>query len=410
MRPVLERVLVAPDKFKGSLGAAAVSEAIARAVARTWPTADIVLRPIADGGEGTVELALRHGYDPVTVEVAGPLGSTAIVTLAIRGEDAVVEVASAAGPALLGEAPTPETATRASTVGVGQLILAALDHGARRILVGAGGSCSTDGGAGAVVALGGRILDAGRAPVAPGGGGLAAAAVLDLSGLDPRALAAEIVIACDVEGVLLGRSGAAAVFGPQKGADPAAVRSLDRALGTWADLVRSCTGRDDRDEPGAGAAGGLAFGLTSVLGATMTPGADALLRLSHFDDALTGCDLVIVGEGSLDSQSLMGKGPIAIARRARARGIPVIAVVGRSLVSESDVREIGLAAVVAVAEHVGVVRSMADTADAIYEVVVRELPRLVGSLAEVLAPSADEPVSADVEATELPTPSKEFPR
>lgn len=387
--PELQRVLIAPDKFKGTLDAVAVSAAIARGVSRTWPAADIVLRPIADGGEGTVGLALRQGYEPLTVEVSGPLGGKTSATIAVSGQDAVIEMASAAGLALVEGEPTPRTAARASTRGVGELILAALDRGARRILLGAGGSGSTDGGAGAVVALGGRILDSSGLPVPPGGMGLAEAESLDVTGIDPRALSAEIVVACDVEAVLLGDEGAAALFGPQKGADPCTVRSLGRALERWADVVRSCTGRDDRDDPGAGAAGGLAFGLTSVLGASMKSGAEVLLELGGFDEALIGCDLVIVGEGSLDYQSLLGKGPVAIARRASAHGVPVIAVVGRSLISADEARDAGLAGVVSVAEHVGPFRSLTDTADAIAEVVARELTTLLGSLGQPPAPRPD---------------------
>ena len=255
-------------------------------------------------------MALRHGFRPVTVEVRGPLSDPVAATFAVLEDTAVIEMASAAGLALLGSGgPSPATATRATTYGVGQLILAALDLGVSKIVVGVGGSASTDGGSGALIALGAAVRDRWGAEVPQGGAGLAGARHLDLSGLDPRARhQAEILIACDVESPLTGPQGAAKMFSPQKGADPATVVELENALTNWAQCVRSEIGTDLSLRPGAGAAGGIAFGLAAVLGAQIAPGIDLLLDISRFDQAVTECDLVIVGEGSLDAQSLMGKG------------------------------------------------------------------------------------------------------
>jgi glycerate kinase len=230
------------------------------------------------------------------------------------------------------------------------MITAALDYGATRIVLGVGGSATTDGGAGALTALGAELVDASGEPVSPGGGGLVSGSRLDLSGLDPRLAHADLVVACDVDNPLTGTTGAAAVYGPQKGAPPARVAELDLALGHWAELVAHATGQDLRDMPGAGAAGGLAFGLSAVLGAQMTPGIALLLDVTGFDEVVRGADLVVVGEGSLDHQSLHGKGPVGVAQAAARHGVPVVAVVGRSTVSAEQARAVGIDAVYALTD------------------------------------------------------------
>jgi glycerate kinase len=344
------RVVVAPDKFKGSLSAAAVAAAVGRGVRSVVPGAVVVEHPTADGGEGTVDMVLAHGYDAVTVTVSGPLGTPVDAVFAIQTPLAVIEMASAAGLPLLASGPDEDTATRASTYGVGQMITAALDCGATRIVLGVGGSATTDGGAGALTALGAELVDASGEPVSPGGGGLVSGSRLDLSGLDPRLVHADLVVACDVDNPLTGTTGAAAVYGPQKGATPARVAELDLALGHWAELVADATGQDLRDMPGAGAAGGLAFGLSAVLGARMTPGIALLLDVTGFDEVVRGADLVVVGEGSLDHQSLHGKGPVGVAQAAARHGVPVVAVVGRSTVSAEQARAVGIDAVYALTD------------------------------------------------------------
>ena len=373
-------ILIAPDKFKGCLSAVEVASAIARGLHRACPDARLLEHPIADGGEGTVQMVLRQGFRPVVVQVSGPVGGRVSATIAIRDDTAVIEMASAAGLALLGEVgPSPESALRATTYGVGELISAALDHGARRIVVGMGGSATTDGGAGAVQALGALVIDSTGRAVGLGGIELTRAHGLDLCGLDRRVtMQAEIAVACDVEVHLTGASGAAETFSPQKGADPDTVALLERAMGVWAGVVHEATGRDLRDRPGAGAAGGLAFGLASVLGAMIVPGIDVLLDISGFSQAVAGCDLVIVGEGSLDAQSLLGKGPVGVARRAADLGVPSVAVVGRSLVTEDEARRAGLDAVIALTDHMDKKRSKSQTAAAVEEVVANALPSVVG--------------------------------
>ena len=330
------RVVVAPDKFKGSLTAAEAAQALADGFRAAAPYAEVVCHPVADGGEGTVALALAHGFDPVTVRVRGPLGEEVEATYAVRGVAAVVELAAAAGLALLPDGPGAGTARRASTFGVGQLLRHALDRGARRVILGVGGSATTDGGAGMVEALGGRVLDPDGRDVGPGGVALLGAASLDVDRLDRRLREVELLVACDVDNPLTGPAGAAAVYGPQKGADPALVELLDRALGHWADLVAAAVGRELREVPGAGAAGGAAFAGLAVLGGRLAPGIEVFAALGGLADAVAEADLVVVGEGSLDEQSLRGKGPVGIAALARKHGVPVVAAVGRSTLDEAQ--------------------------------------------------------------------------
>ena len=235
---------------------------------------------------------------------------TVTATYALRDGTAVIEMASAAGLGVLGTGgPSPATARHASTVGVGALIKDALDRGADRIVLGVGGSATTDGGAGLLVGLGARLLDVHGEQLYPSGHSLGAVHTLDIGGLHPRLRDVELIVACDVDNPLTGPYGAAAVYGPQKGADPSTVAALDRALGRWADIVACRLVHDLRDQPGVGAAGGAAFGMAAVLGARLTSGIELLLDLGGFSDVITGASLVLVGEGSLDAQSLRGKGP-----------------------------------------------------------------------------------------------------
>ncbi|WP_209305305.1 glycerate kinase [Blastococcus sp. CT_GayMR20] len=336
-------VVVAPDTFKGSLTAAEAAAALARGLRRRLPGVRVVEHPIADGGEGSVEMVLRHGFRPVSCEVHGPTGEPVAATYALLGDTALVEMAEAAGLGLLPEGgPDDRTARTASTYGVGELVRDALDKGARRIVLAVGGSATTDGGAGMAAALGARTWTA-SGPVRPvGGAHLIDVERLDVDGLDARLPDAAVVVACDVDNPLTGPSGAAAVYGPQKGATAETVALLDRALNHWADLVTASTGRDLRGLPGAGAAGGLGFGAASLLGAEVRSGIDTLLELSGFARTVAGADLVIVGEGSLDEQSLHGKGPIGVATAAARAGARVVAVAGRSTVPLDRLRAVGI--------------------------------------------------------------------
>lgn len=345
---VAPRVLVAPDKFKGSLGAAGVAAAVARGIGRVAPGAVVRCLPVADGGDGTLAAAVGAGFDRVPVEVAGPTGRPHSSAFARSGATAVVEMADACGLALL--PPDDLAPLTASSRGLGDAVAAALTAGCREIVIGIGGSASTDGGSGMLAALGVRALGADGAPVADGGAALADVAALDLSGLHPALAEARVVVACDVDNPLLGPRGAAAVYGPQKGAGPADVARLDAALARWADVVGTTTGRDLRGAAGAGAAGGVGFAALAVLGAALRPGIDLVLELVGFDAAVVGCDLVVTGEGALDEQSLNGKAPIGVATRARAAGAEVVAVCGQRALDDIALHDAGIAAAYALTD------------------------------------------------------------
>jgi glycerate kinase len=334
------RVVVAPDKFKGSLRADEVARTVGHVLAR-GAAVEVTQHPVADGGEGTVDVALAAGFEAVTVTVTGPLGTPVDATFAWREGVAVLEMASAAGLALLPGPPDRRTARQATTYGVGELVLAAVAHGATQVVVGAGGSATTDGGAGAVEALGVDVSALGRTPVRAD----AARQVLD-----ERLRGVDLVVACDVDNPLLGPEGAAAVYAPQKGADPELVEELERELVAWADAVCDHSGADRRDESGVGAAGGLAFGLVALAGARIASGVALLLELTGFAAISASADLIVVGEGSLDSQSLRGKGPVGIARAAADSGIPVVAVTGRNLLTPAQAQGAGLSAVYALSD------------------------------------------------------------
>jgi len=337
------KIVVAPDKFKGSLPATQVAAAIAAGLHAGRPGAEVVTIPVADGGEGTVDAAVAAGFERVPVTAAGPAGDPVRASYARRGEVAVVELAGVCGLARLpGGRPAPLTV---SSFGAGEVLRAALEAGARRIVLGVGGSASTDGGAGLLQALGARVLDTCGEPVRPGGAGLREVAALDLTGLHRALYPAEIILAADVDNPLTGPDGAAEVYGPQKGASPAEVAALDAGLRRWAAVVAAAVGRDWSRTPGAGAAGGVGFAALAVLGATRRPGIELVLDLAGFETALDGADLVITGEGSLDAQSLAGKTPVGVARAAAWRGIAVVAVAGRSTLREAELAAAGIAAV-----------------------------------------------------------------
>ncbi|MGW4338681.1 glycerate kinase [Rhodococcus koreensis] len=344
----MTRVLVAPDKFKGSLTAAEVAEALADGLVAGAPSWVIDRVPVADGGDGTVAAAVAAGWTQVPVDTTGPTGLPVTSSYAVRGSTAVVELASAVGLVLLpGGAPDP---LGASTFGLGTVVRHALEGGAREIIVGLGGSASTDGGAGLVQALGVRVLDAEGREIAPGGAALRHAARVDLTGLHPAARAARFRLACDVDNPLLGPIGATAVYAGQKGAAAGQLVVLEDAMTRWAQVVRAATGRDDSRAAGAGAAGGAAFGAISVLGANIRPGIDTVLGLVDFRGRLAAADLVITGEGSLDEQSLHSKAPIGVATEARRAGIPVLAVCGRNQLSDTQLHSSGISAAYALAD------------------------------------------------------------
>ncbi|MEV3992723.1 glycerate kinase [Streptomyces sp. NPDC049837] len=324
------RVLVAADKFKGSLTAVQVAERVTAGLRHVVPGLEVETLPVADGGDGTVAAAVAAGFERREVRVTGPLGAPVTAAYALRDGTAVVEMAEASGLQLLPEGVfAPLTST---TYGSGELLRAALDAGARTIVFGVGGSATTDGGAGMLAALGARFLDKDGEPVGPGGGGLRDLATADLSGLDARFADVDLVLASDVDNPLTGPKGAPAVYGPQKGASPEDVAELDAALAHFASVLADSIGpraTELAESPGAGAAGGIGYGALVALGASFRPGIEVMLDVLGFGPALSRATLVITGEGSLDEQTLHGKAPAGVAAAARAEGIEVVAVCGR---------------------------------------------------------------------------------
>lgn len=341
------RVVLAPDKFKGSLTAAEVAGAVADGIRRVFPDVETVVSPAADGGEGTVEAALGSGYERRTVQVTGPIGEPVTAEYAVSGEIAVIEMALASGLGVLphqGGRPVLDGLGSTSR-GTGEVIRHALDAGCRTIVLGVGGSANSDGGAGMLAALGLRLLDEAGADVPPGVGGLGALARVDAAGLDSRLANVQFVLASDVDNPLTGERGAAAVFGPQKGLSAEDVPVADAHLARWRDALADALGEHARaaaDHPGAGAAGGVGYAAL-VLGAERRPGIDVVLELVGLADRIAGADLVITGEGSLDEQSLMGKTPIGVADLARRAGVPVVAVCGRTTLTDQQIAAAGFA-------------------------------------------------------------------
>ena len=338
----MTHVVVAPDKFKGTLTAAQVAAHVTAGLGHACPGAKIVQVPVADGGDGTVDAAEAAGYRRVDIGVRGPTGKPVTAAFALLDGTAIIESAQACGLTRLpGGTPAPLTAT---SRGVGELILAAVRMRAKRIVLGLGGVACTDGGAGLVTALGGRLVDASGTELPPGGAALARLDHIDTSRLRDLS-GTEIVAATDVDNPLLGTFGAAAVYGPQKGASPDDVASLEEGLARWADVAEQSFGFAKRDEPGAGAAGGLGFAALGFLGATTRPGIELMLDLLSFADHLPGARLVVTGEGALDTQTLHGKAPAGVARAvaAAAPELPVVAVAGVCSLTPGELRSAGIA-------------------------------------------------------------------
>lgn len=335
-------VVLAPDKFKGSLSSSQVAEHLATGISAV-SDADIAYVPMADGGEGTVEAALAAGFRAVELEVTGPLGHAVQAHYAYHGRSAtaVIEMALASGLALTDA--TDADARIATSRGTGELIAHALDTGADRVILGVGGSACTDGGAGMIAALGAQLHRGDGRAVPDGGAALAQIASIGLDGLHPRIAQVDFTLAADVDNPLLGPHGAAAVYGPQKGALPTTVGELDSALAQWAAVLEQAGYRaHGRDEPGAGAAGGVGYAAMMVLAAHREPGVQVVLELTGFADVASGASLVITGEGSLDEQSLYGKTPVGVAQAAAAAGAITVAVAGRTTLTRADVRAAGI--------------------------------------------------------------------
>ncbi|MFZ1873784.1 MAG: glycerate kinase [Chania sp.] len=350
---MLKKVVIAPDSFKESLSALEVAHAIERGFRQIFPDVQYVLLPMADGGEGTVDsMVAATGGEIVTVSATGPLGKpvAAFYGLLGDGETAVIEMAAASGLHL---AASNERDPRITTsYGTGELILAALERGVKSIILGIGGSATNDGGAGMMQALGAKLLDKNHQPLQPGGAALAQLAHLDLSQLDPRLQQVKITVACDVDNPLCGEKGASAVFGPQKGATPAMVQELDNALHHYGTLLEQVTGRAVLNVAGAGAAGGMGAALIGFLAAQLRPGIEIVIETLQLEEALRDADLVITGEGRLDSQSIHGKTPIGVARVAKRHQLPVIGIAGSLAADYQVVHQHGIDAAFSVLDRI----------------------------------------------------------
>jgi glycerate kinase len=377
------RVLVAPDKFRGTLTASRAAEAIASGFRRAARDADVETVPLADGGEGTLDaLVAALGGGLHDARVTGPMGDPVDAAFGMvdgpDGPAGVVEMARASGLTLI--APSRRDPLRATTRGTGELIAAACARGARSVIVCIGGSATNDGGAGMAQALGVRLLDAQSRELRPGGVHLDELARIDLRGLDPAVADTRFSVATDVPNPLLGPSGASAVFGPQKGASPDDVAVLDRALGHFAAVVHRDLGIDVRELPGAGAAGGLGAGLVAFLGARLRPGVDVVMEAVGFRDRLARADLVVTGEGSFDRQSLQGKVPGGVLRSAAEHRVPVVILCGRREVDAPEGTRVA-----SLAERFGV-RAAMERAPALLEELAFET---AGALAGERAGSGD---------------------
>lgn len=341
----MEKILLVPDSFKGTLSSRQVCQVMAGQLRRFFPQAQVKSIPVADGGEGSVEAFLAAaGGERRTRTVTGPFGEPVEAFYGILGDGrtAVIEMAACAGLPLAEGRLNPE---RATTYGVGELLLAAKEAGCTKAILGLGGSCTNDGGAGAAAALGAKFTRADGAAFIPTGGTLGEIAALDVSPVAQALQGMELTAMCDIDNPLYGEAGAAAVFAPQKGADAAMVARLDAGLRHLGQVAARCLGRDFSHLPGAGAAGGLGFGMAAFCGAQLRMGIDAVLDAVGFDSLLPGTDVVFTGEGKIDSQSARGKVVSGVAARCRKAGVPVVAVVGQIDQGFEEMYQQGLTAV-----------------------------------------------------------------
>lgn len=341
----MEKILLVPDSFKGTLSSRQVCQVMAGQLRRFFPQAQVKSIPVADGGEGSVEAFLAAaGGERRTRTVTGPFGEPVEAFYGILGDGrtAVIEMAACAGLPLAEGRLNPE---RATTYGVGELLLAAKEAGCTKAILGLGGSCTNDGGAGAAAALGAKFTRADGAAFIPTGGTLGEIAALDVSPVAQALQGMELTAMCDIDNPLYGEAGAAAVFAPQKGADAAMVARLDAGLRHLGQVSARCLGRDFSHLPGAGAAGGLGFGMAAFCGAQLRMGIDAVLDAVGFDSLLPGTDMVFTGEGKIDSQSARGKVVSGVAARCRKAGVPVVAVVGQIGQGFEEMYQQGLTAV-----------------------------------------------------------------
>jgi len=356
------KIVIAPDGFKGNLSALQVARAIDKGIKRVVPDALTTIKPMADGGEGTVQaLVDATGGKLMTTEVTDPLGGHVPAHWGLLSDrvTGVIEMASASGLPLV--PPDKHNPLLTTTYGTGELILAALESGCRKLIIGIGGSATNDGGAGMAQALGARLLDSTGAELPFGGAALANLERIDATNLDSRLADCEVLVACDVSNPLCGTQGASAVYGPQKGATPEMVTQLDAALAHYADVIQRDLGIKVKDVPGAGAAGGLGAGLIVFLKAKAMPGIDIVIQATNLVEHLKDADLVFTGEGRLDSQTACGKVPTGVAKKAKEFGLPVIAIAGEILDDYHIVYEHGIDAVLSIAPGpISLSQSMAE--------------------------------------------------
>jgi len=322
------KIVIASDSFKSSASSRAVATSLAEGILSAIPECEIHTFAIGDGGEGTLDALLHSGFKPFEYKVTGPVGNQVTARIAIRDDVAIVEMAEASG---LSQLPNNELAPlTATSFGTGELILKALDHGVGTIILAVGGTATTDAGAGALQALGAELKNSDGKSVERGGVGLIDIATIDLTKVDSRIATTKFILASDVTNPLLGSSGAAYVFAPQKGASPADVELLEKALSHFSGLIGSAY----VNSPGAGAAGGMGFMAFTFLGAAQRSGIEMVLELAHFKQALAGADLVITGEGKFDSQSLGGKAPMGVHAAASSLHIPSVMVCGQAEIKD----------------------------------------------------------------------------
>ena len=336
------KIVVASDSFKGSLTSLQVAQNVERAVSEVYPSCEVVKVNVADGGEGTMDaLQQTLGGRKVTLAVSDPLGRKVDASYVILDDavTAVLEMSAASGLPLL--APQERNPSKTSTLGTGELICDALAKGCRRFLVGIGGSATNDAGMGMLYALGYRFYDADGIELPPVGGSMIRVASIDTSSLHPALSEAEFIVACDVTAPLYGPEGAAYVFAPQKGADASMVETLDQGLRHFASVSSDVLGYDYATLQGSGAAGGLGYAFRQFLGARLERGVEMVLDAIHFDEIITGSDLVITGEGRVDSQTLTGKTPYGVAQRAIRQGIPVVAIGGSVAIDQQQAQLAG---------------------------------------------------------------------
>ncbi|WP_110949213.1 glycerate kinase [Pseudomonas bohemica] len=371
------KIVIAPDSFKDSLSAQGVAQAVASGLREVWPDAQLVECPMADGGEGTIEAVLAAcGGQWMTTDVSGPLGQPIQAQWGWLADTrtAIIEMAMASGLQMLTLAQRDATVT--TTYGTGQLIAAALDAGAQRVILAIGGSATNDAGTGMLTALGARFLDADDQPLPPGGLALRKLARIELGSLDPRLKDVQFEVAADVNNPLCGPNGASHIFGPQKGASAEQVLALDAALGHFAEQSAQVLGKDESEHPGSGAAGGMGFAAKAYLNASFRPGVDVVGDLTGLAEALEHADLVITGEGRFDAQTLRGKTPFGVAKLAQRRHVPVIVLAGTLGDGYADLYAHGISAAFALTSGPMTLEQACDNAATLLHDRARDLARV----------------------------------